>query len=55
MEGSVELLLKRPGKDGEFVTKIRLIQIQREQRLGIADILDDWQVLPIKKGDVVWF
>ena len=51
----VELLIKRPEKPQKFVTKIRLIQIQHDHQLGIADILEDWQRLPIEKGDIVFY
>lgn len=49
---SVELLLKRGGPNGEFVAKVRLIQMKSDKKLGVADILADWQQLPILPGDV---
>jgi len=52
---AIELLVKRPGKPDRFVTKLRLNQIRRAEKLGIADVLTDWQQLPVKKGDVVFF
>mgnify|MGYP000235853465 CR=1 FL=1 len=51
----VELLVRRPGTDGPFVTKVRLFQVKREQRLGIADVLTDWQQQPVQEGDIVYF
>lgn len=52
---AVELLVKRPGKPEVFVTKLRLRQLRRSEKLGIADILTDWQQRPVQKGDVVFF
>jgi hypothetical protein len=51
----VELYIKRKGAKDEFVTKIRLVQIRQDQKMGIADILDDWQQLPAQAGDVVFY
>lgn len=51
----VELMLKRPGEEEEFVTKIRLMQVKREEQLGICDILPDWKQSPVQKGDVVFY
>lgn len=52
---SIELFVKR-GKDFKtFVSKIRLVQVKRDDKLGIANILVDWQQLPLNKGDVVFF
>ena len=50
--------MKRPGMKsaaGEFVTRIRLRQVIRDQNLIVADILIDWQQVPLEKGDVVFF
>ncbi len=49
-----EYLVKRPDRE-EFVTKIRLFQVKRSRRLGIANILSDWQQLPVQVGDTVAF
>lgn len=49
-----ELLLKRPDRD-DFVTKVRVVQIKRDRRLAIVNILSDWQQLPVEKGDVVFY
>ncbi|MCX7591916.1 MAG: hypothetical protein N2255_09855, partial [Kiritimatiellae bacterium] len=54
----LELLVKRPGLPGspdQFVTKVRLVQIKRPERLAIADILTDWTQVPLKEGDLVFF
>ena len=51
----IELNVKRPGPDGGFVTKVRLYQVKRDQKLGIADVLADWQQQPIQAGDVVYY
>ena len=54
----VDLYVRRPDRDdgtvGEFVTKMRLRQIKTEELLGIADILSNWQQLPVRTGDVVF-
>ncbi len=51
----VELMIRRPGPTGAFVTKVRLIQVKKEDRLGICDILPDWQQAPVEKGDVAFY
>ena len=38
-----------------FVTKVRLIQVNKAEKRGICDILPDWQQLPVEQGDVVFF
>ena len=49
-----ELMIKRPGKDGKFVTKVRLVSLRKAERLAIADILLDWKQMDVQKGDVVF-
>ena len=49
-----EFFLKRPSKDGTVVGKIRLIQVNMDEKLGIADILEDWLQVDVKSGDVVF-
>lgn len=49
-----EYLVKRPDRE-EFVTKVRLFQVKRARRLAIANILTDWQQIPVQVGDVVAF
>jgi len=51
----LELTVRRPRPDDTFVTKLRLIQVQKAEKLGICDILPDWQQKPVKKGDVVLY
>lgn len=51
----VELMVKRGDGSDKFVTKVRLVQIKRNKNLGVADILTQWQQLPIKKGDVIFY
>ncbi|MFC1498498.1 hypothetical protein ACFLS1_08530, partial [Verrucomicrobiota bacterium] len=53
----LDLFVKRSGPDKSeiFVTKIRLLQIKSDEKLGVADILSSWQQLPVNKGDIVWF
>jgi len=51
----VELLVKRPGVNGAFVAKVRLFQVRRDQKLGIADVLADWLQMPLQEGDIVYY
>jgi len=51
----VDLMIKRPGPTDVFVTKVRLIQVKKDQRLGICDILPDWQQTPVEAGDVAFY
>lgn len=51
----IELQIKRGSKPEKFVTKVRLIEVRRQQKLGIADILDSWQQLPVEEGDLVFY
>ena len=54
----LEMMVKRPGfagVAGEFVTRVRLRQIIRDQNLVVADILTDWQQAPLELGDAVFF
>lgn len=53
-----EMNIRRPGRQsaaGEFVTRIKLRQSVRGKNLVVADILNDWQQVPVEKGDVVFF
>lgn len=43
------------GTRGKYITKIRLVKIERDQNTGIADILKDWEQESIKVGDKIWF
>ena len=50
----VELYVERQvGERRTFVSKIRLIQIKREQNLAIGDIQRDWHQEEIRPGDRV--
>lgn len=52
-----EMMVRRPGLQGaagDFVTRLRLRQVIREQNLVVADILSDWQQVPMEVGDVVY-
>ncbi len=54
----IEVMVRRPGMEGpagDFVTRLRLRQVIREQNLVIADILMEWQQVPMELGDVVYF
>lgn len=54
----LEMNVRRTGRQsaaGEFVTRIKLRQIVRGKNLVVADILSDWQQVPVEKGDVVFF
>jgi hypothetical protein len=51
----VQLMIRRPEQGGKFVTKVRLAQIKRDQKLGIANILLDWQQTEVQPGDIVFF
>jgi len=54
----IEMMVRRPGMksaSGEFVARIRLKQVIRDQNLVVADTLIDWEQVPLEKGDVVFF
>ncbi len=54
----LEMNIRRPGRQsatGDFVTRIKLRQAVRGKNLVVADILNDWQQVPVEKGDVVFF
>ena len=50
-----ELMIRRPGDKGAFVAKVRLNKMNREEKLVVADILTDWQQMPVVEGDIVFF
>ncbi len=50
-----ELMVRRTGSNGAFVAKVRLNKMNREEKLVIADILTDWQQMPVAEGDIVFF
>ncbi len=54
----IQMMVRREGlqtASGDFVTRIKLRQVIREQNLVVADILTDWQQVPVAIGDVVYF
>lgn len=53
--GAVEFMIKRD-IDGQetFVTKVRLQQVRRDEKLAIASILGDWQQMNVEEGDIVF-
>ncbi len=50
----VTLFIKRPGVNGAFVSKVKLLQLKKDQKLCIADILTNWQQLPVQEGDILF-
>jgi len=52
---AIHLMIRRPGEKGKFVTKVRLIQVDKERKLGVANVLTDWQQAPIQANDVVYY
>lgn len=54
----IEMMVRRPGRKsaaGEFVARVRLQQVIRDQNLVVANTLIDWEQVPLEKGDVVFF
>jgi hypothetical protein len=51
----MDLWVKRADGDQQVVTKIRMLQVKRDEKLATADILTDWQQLPVEQGDIVFF
>ncbi len=54
----IDLNVKRAGftsPAGDFVTKVRLRHLKREEGLAIADVLLDWEQVKVKQGDDIWF
>ena len=51
----VNLHVKRPGDPEKFVTKVSVSWADKKQKLGVAEILEKWQQMPVKKGDLVFF
>jgi hypothetical protein len=50
----VELMLKRADGEQQFVTKVRLISARLDEGLAVADVMREWQQLPVEVGDVVF-
>ena len=54
----LEMNVRRTGRQsasGEFVTRVKIRQAVRGKNLVVADILTDWQQVPVEKTDVVFF
>jgi archaellum component FlaC len=54
----MELNIRREGRQsasGEFVTKIKLNKAVAGKNLVVAEILTDWQQVPVEKNDVVFY
>ncbi len=54
----LEMNVRRAGRQsasGEFVTRVKIRQAVRGKNLVVADILTDWQQVPVEKADVVFF
>jgi hypothetical protein len=49
---TLEMFLKR---GDTYVSKIRIVQVKKDERLAIADVLIDWQQMPVAAGDVAFF
>jgi hypothetical protein len=52
---NIELMIKRGSRPSVFVTKVKLVHIQKSQKLAVANILTDWQQVPVEEGDVVFY
>jgi len=44
-------LIRPKDKGGAYVSRLRLREAKVDEKIGIADILVDWQQLPINQGD----
>lgn len=53
----ITLMVKRKvgGEEELFVTKAKLIQVKKSEKIGIFDMLPDWQQMPAAKGDVIFY
>jgi hypothetical protein len=54
----LEMNVRRTGRQsasGDFVTRVKIRQAVRGKNLVVADILTDWQQVPVEKADVVFF
>jgi len=41
--------------DAQFVTKVQLTQLREAEGLGIGTILPNWQQMPVRPGDTIFF
>lgn len=51
----IHLLIRKAGDKGKFATKVRLMQVDVNKRLGVANIMTEWQQLPVEPGDIVYY
>lgn len=51
----LDLWVKRPDKAATIVTKIRMLQVRKSEKLATADVLTEWQQMPLQEGDLVFF
>jgi uncharacterized coiled-coil protein SlyX len=58
MDGNVpkglDLMIRRPGGN-QFVTKVRVMSIRKNDKLVVADVLQAWQRAAVSEGDVVYY
>jgi len=47
--------LGRESAGGDFVSKVKLRNSVKDKNLVVADILADWQQVPLEKGDVIFY
>ena len=51
----IDLMVRRPGDTGAFVAKIRLSNVNPGQGLAVADIMSDWKIHDVQKGDLIFY
>jgi chromosome segregation ATPase len=51
----IHLLVRKPGGKGMFAAKVRLIQVDVKKRLAVANIMSDWEQIPVEPGDIVYY
>jgi peptidoglycan hydrolase CwlO-like protein len=51
----IHLLVRKAGEKGKFATKVRLMQVDAAKKLGVANIMTEWQQAPIGPGDIVYY
>lgn len=50
-----ELIVTRDKPAEKFVAKVKVTQVKANEKLAVAEILSDWQQVPIQKGDVILY
>jgi hypothetical protein len=50
----LDLMVRRPGGN-QFVTKVRVMSIRKNDKLVVADVLQPWQRATVSEGDVVYY